>query len=321
VIAAVGTDARKRDFARRVLGLSTRPVVFVDVGAGGALKHPWTLLPADRIQKIDIEPDDREGEGTPRCASDRSGRGRLFVARDPRSSSLHRASEPFVRRFGNDATVATHEIEVDCITLDALLGENSAPIDLLDVNAEGHDLAVLGGAAATLAHGVSLIKVEVLFTEVWYGQGWFADIDRLLRAAGYDLVTLAADVARPAAVRRLHHDGEIVWGKAHYVPSPAAWSAVLRGADRDAAEDRVLKAVALYGITGILGRAAELIALAEEHGVLRRLAARDLRRMIDRVFAFSEVEARLAELARPFGLRRWAGALTRLVTTRRFSDA
>lgn len=307
------TVARKRRFADQMLAASTTPVGFVDVGAGGPLKMPWTLLPPGRVKKYNIEPEEAQAGVVPLCASDREGRAVLFVARDPRSSSLHPAAESFIERFANDGTTAVREFEVECVTLDAFLAGQWDRIDLVDINAEGHDARVIQGAAGLLGHGtVSLIRVEVLLTEVWQGQGWFSDIDHALRMSGYDLLTVDLESDRPAAVRRLQHAGEVLWGKALYAPSADAWqSALMQG--RDAAEDRVLKAVALYVIADALGRASELFAAADRAGVLRRVASDEIRRLIRWVFQYAEVEARAHELLRALNARRWGGALARLV--------
>jgi FkbM family methyltransferase len=311
------TTSRKRRLAEMMLSVSGSRVGFVDVGAGGPLKMPWTLLPADRVNKLDFEPQDGAAT-TPLCVSDHAGRGRLFVARDARSSSLHPTSDSFVRRFDNDGTVSTHAIEVDCVTLDTFLSDQRHLIDLIDINAEGHDFRILQGATRLLSEGpVSLIRIEVLLTEVWRGQGWFSDIDHCLRSAGYDLVTMNLDFERPASVRQIYHEGEVLWGKALYVPSADAWTACLTQAHEIAAvQDRVLKAVVLYVLTEALGRAADLIAAAERVGALRRVTPDDLRRRIRWVFQYAEIEARARDIVRPLNVRKFGGALARLVTSR-----
>jgi FkbM family methyltransferase len=316
--AARITTGRKRRFAELTLSGSASPVGFADVGAGGPLKMPWTLLPADRVHKFDFEPEDTQAGVAPLCVSDHVGQERLFVARDPRSSSLHPAAEAFVERFASDGTVATREIDVECVTLDSFFSGRWDAIDLIDINAEGHDFRVLQGARGLLSGGgVSLIKIEVLLTEVWRGQGWFADIDQCLRSAGYDLVTLNLDFERPASVRQIHHQGEVLWGKALYVPSAKVWNARLAQARGiAAAEDRVLKALVLYVMTDALGRAADLIAAAERAGVLQRIMSDDLRRRIRWVFHYAEIETRARDVVRPLDVRRLGGALARLVTSR-----
>lgn len=314
------TRARKRRFAEMMLSASRSPVGFVDVGAGGPLKMPWTLLPPDRVNKFDFEPEDRNVATGPLCVSDYNGRTRLFVAKDPRSSSLHAASETFVRRFDNDAAVSIGELDVDCVTLDTFFAGRLDLIDLVDINAEGHDFRVLQGARRLMLEGiVSLIKIEVLFTEVFRGQGWFSDIDQPLRSVGYDLVAMELDVERPAAVRSIHHDGELIWGKAFYVPAEETWNARLadwRDADPAAAEDRVQKAIVLYVLTEALGRAMDVLEAARRVDALRGVNADDVRRWIKWVFQYAELEARALDLLRPLNIRPLAGAAVRLVMDR-----
>jgi hypothetical protein len=311
------TTARKRRFAEKILSTCDSPVAFVDVGAGGPLKLPWTLLPQQRVHKFDFDPEDRKAGAKPLCVSDHTGSEPLFVARNVRSSSLHPASESFVRRFENDGTVATREIEVDCVTLDSFFSGRWDEIDLIDINAEGHDFRVIQGGRGLLSNGrVSLIKIEVLLTEVWRGQGWFSDIDQCLRSAGYDLVTLDLDFERPASVRQIYHEGEVLWGKAFYVPSAEGWNVRLQAHQIAAAQDRVLKAIVLYVLTDALGRATDVIDAAERVGVLHRVTPDDLRRRIRWVFQYAEIEARARDVVRPLSVRKLGGALARLVTNR-----
>lgn len=314
------TQARKRRFAGMTLAASRTPVGFVDVGAGGPLKMPWTLLPPDRVKKFDFEPEDRNVAAVPLCASNHNGRTRLFVAKDPRSSSLHAVSDTFVRRFDNDAAVSTAAVDVECVTLDSFLAGRLDLIDLVDINAEGHDFRVLQGASRLLAEGgASLIKIEVLFTEVFRDQGWFSDIDQLLRSAGYDLVALQLDSERPASVRSIYHDGEVIWGKAFYVPADRTWEVRLAGwrdADPTAVEDRVLKALVLYVLTEALGRAMEVLEAARRVNALRRITPDELQRWIRWVFQYAELEARALDLLRPLNIRPLAGVAARLVVRR-----
>jgi hypothetical protein len=312
------TTARKRRFAETILELCGSPVGFIDVGAGGPLKSPWTLLPTNRVTKIDFEPEDRSSGIAPLCASDHTGTARLFVARDKRASSLHQAAESFAARFDTDATIAIGELDVECVTLDVSLSGHQIAIDLIDVNAEGHDFRVIQGAQGILAGGaVSLIKIEVLFTQVWHGQGWFSDVDQFLRSAGYDLVMMQLESERPAVVRRIHHAGEVLWGKAFYTPTHEAWSARLTAARKTAGlEEMVLKAIVLYVVTETLGRATDLIAAAERVGVLRRTTPDDLRRLIQSVFRYAELEARAMEARRALNIRTLTGAVVRLMRNR-----
>lgn len=312
------TDRRKRRFAAAALAAADATVGFVDVGAGGALKAPWPLLPPDRVRKFDFEPDPAAA-ARPVCVSDRSGPARLFVARDRRSSSLHEASTVFNRRFGSDATLAEAEIDVDAVTLDEVFDGRLDAIDLLDINAEGHDARVLQGARRLLCQGVSLIRIEVLFAAVWSGQGWFSDIDSCLRSAGYDLIMLALDTERPIAVRRLHHAGEVVWGKAVFVPGGDLWATRLRSGamtDPETVRRRVIAAVVLYVLIDAPGRAMELIDAAVAAGVLAVQGTVDLRGQVERVFRYTEVEARAGDIVDPARFRRLAGAVARAVRRR-----
>jgi len=314
------TRARKRRFAGRLLADRQSPIGLLDVGAGGTLRSPWALLPVTHLRKFDFEPEGRRGgidPAMPSCVSDHNGPGRLFVARDPRSSSLHPACGEFVRRFANDAIESTRELDVDCVTLDTFFAGRLDSIDAADINAEGHDFRVLDGAKMFLTDGcVSLLKVEVLFSEVWQGQGWFSDIDQTVRGCGYDLLHLELDFDRPAAVKGIHHRGELLWGKAFYVPSAATCVARLTRWQTEApatAEDRVLKAIVLLVMIEALGRAMELIDAADRLGILRRFTAGQVRELMTKTFRFARLEAGARAILEAIDVRPIGRAVARMV--------
>ena len=220
-----GTKRRKVVFLRQILrGL--RPLGFVDVGSGGPLKYPWSILSRDQVKKFDFDANPDAAGGGDACISNRAGEGTLHIARDPRSSSLHLPSEEFMQRFGHDDMRVVREIPVRLETVDRLFDGRANEIDLIDINAEGHDLMVLQGARDILAGGlVKLLKVEFELASAWEGQGYFGDIDEFMRGQGYVLADLQVDFSRPAIVENLAVRGEPIWGKSFYVPGSTRWEA------------------------------------------------------------------------------------------------
>jgi FkbM family methyltransferase len=258
------TSQRKLRFANRVLASARSPIGFVDVGSGGALKDPWRLLPAGRLSKFDFDPEElRSTQGLPLCISDEAREREFYVARDARSSSLHRAAPEFVARYDRPELLTREVMRVTCATLDEIFAGRERQVDALDVNVEGHDFQVLQGARKLLTDGFAkCVKVEFELVEVWQGQGWFADIDRLMRDAGFDLARLEVEYARPASVKAIAHRGEPLWGKAVYVPAAHRWRR--RAGESAPVEfaDDVLKGIVLYLLLDLPGRAMDLVALA-----------------------------------------------------------
>ena len=260
-----GTRRRKVVFLRHVLR-GRPPLGFVDVGSGGPLKDPWTLLTGDQIKKFDFDANpDTEGGGDA-CISNRMGEGVLHIARDPRSSSLHPPSEEFMQWFGNDTMRVVREVPVRLETLDDLFEGRTGEIDLIDINAEGHDLMVLQGAQGILAEGlVKLLKVEFELTEAWEGQSYFSEIDEFMRGQGYVLADLQVDFARPGNVKSLAVRGEPIWGKSFYVPGAARWEARRESVERAAFVRDALGGIAASVLFDLPGRAVFLAGMLENH--------------------------------------------------------
>ncbi|MBI5032976.1 MAG: FkbM family methyltransferase [Chloroflexi bacterium] len=255
------TDKRKAQFSRQLLAPTQTKIGFADVGSGGPLKSPWNLLPIDRIEKFDFDPEALGDSGSlPICISNQAGEREFYVAHDPRSSSLHPSSPAFVERFGQDALLAKEKIQVKCITLDQCFINRYAVVDLMDVNAEGHDLQILQGATQLLSEAfVKCLKVEFELIEVWQEQGWFSDIDALLRGKHFELVHIDIETSRPRNARAIYHRGEPLWGKAIYVPSPLCWSQRASVIDAKVFADDLLKAIVLYTILDLPGRSLDLV--------------------------------------------------------------
>jgi FkbM family methyltransferase len=263
------TARRKQQVCLELLSGSGAVIGFADVGSGGALKAPWSLLPASHVRTFAFEPTDPARSAVPLCVSNETGPAEFFVAHDERSSSFHRPAAGFVARFGMHSMLTARTIEVERTTLDAYFEGRYESVDAIDINVEGHDFQVLQGAARVLAAGaLKLLKIEFELAPAWDGQGWFSDIDALLRASGYCLAGIEIESARPANVRHCFHPGEPVWGKALYVPGPQRWKAMLErlGPDGDAVRQAVGKAVALYVVADIPGHAFDVIDLSSGFG-------------------------------------------------------
>lgn len=296
------TARRKQRFCRDVLAEADAEIGFADVGSGGPLKLPWSMLPHDRLRVFPFEPTGEHERGLPICVSNRNGRAVFHLAGDERASSFHPAIREFADRFGMPSLHPQRTIEVECVTLDGYFDGKLAALDALDVNVEGHDFQVLQGAARLLETAeLKLVKVEFEVAAIWEGQGWFGDIDTLMRGHGYDLVGIDVEFARPVSAQHCFHRGEPLWGKALYAPSRARWRTMLER--RRAAGDvhrAVAKALALYVAADLPGRAFDVLKLDEGRPQLEeRIAA---------VYRWAKIDygaAALTDLvARSMGLKR-----------------
>lgn len=260
------TAQRKQQFCKELLAGIASPIGFVDVGSGGELKYPWDTLPVEHLRKFNFEPTDAGGSGLPLCISNHNGQAQFHVAHDERASSLHEPSGEFAERFGHQSIYTKKTLDVQCTTLDRYFEGKHEQIDLMDVNVEGHDFQALQGAEQLIAAGtVQLIKVEFELTEVWKGQGWFSDIDALLRAKGFDLADMEVEYARTVKAQHIFHRGEPLWGKGMYVRNAAFWRQMLHSKPAPAVVSTALrKAVALCVVVDLPGRAFDVLDVAVE---------------------------------------------------------
>lgn len=299
------TERRITEFCRLLLeqGGDVRNIGFVDVGSGGDLKEPWALLPVERLTTFDFEPTRQENGQVPLCVSDKNGRADFFVAYDERASSFHKPLEDFVDRYAFDGMLTKKAITVDCVSLDSHFSGRYEMIDAIDINVEGHDFQVLQGATQLLTVGmVKLLKVEFELIPAYEGQGYFSDIDALLRAKGFRLAGIQIDYVRPIAVRSIFFPGEPLWGKALYVPEFS--NSLIRmqhlhdSGDLGGARREMATSIALYASAKMPGFAFDAIAIAEEVGLIASSEGDQLRSRLVNVFRWAKAEEGLRRLER-----------------------
>jgi FkbM family methyltransferase len=119
-----------------------------------------------------------------RAIADKAGTSRLHLASSDVSASLlpmtgYREIYPQISPTGS--------IDVECATLDGLLGElnlDGPRFNLLDIDAQGAEAMVLRGARELLRH-VEAIAVEVNFFELQKDCAQIEEIDEILEGAGF----------------------------------------------------------------------------------------------------------------------------------------
>lgn len=101
------------------------------------------------------------------------------------------------------------QINVAVTTLDDYCREKHiAQVDIVKLDLQGYDYMALLGASSVLQH-VSVVMVEVLFTEIYKGCRLFPDVLRLLNDRGFELFTLCG----------IHYGArdELLWADAIFV--------------------------------------------------------------------------------------------------------
>lgn len=206
------------------------PLVYVDCGIGGRGKR--LLRTFTRSEYFGFEPD---AEECARLAASGKKRRRYFpvalggaqetrrfhVTRSPSCASLLRPNDAFVSRFLGLAPLfeVVDERAIETVTLDEYLGSQGVTrVDVLELDTQGSELEILGGAAALLRDSVLALQVEVEFAPMYTDQPLFGDVDAHLRGYGFSLFDLTRYRGRRTTLA--HHQptrGQLLWGQALYL--------------------------------------------------------------------------------------------------------
>lgn len=281
---------RRTAFAPAMAAL---PLTCLDIGARGGIEAD--LLPlAFACDVIGFEPDEEEFRRlehatpgpwrsrayVPAAVADRSGRRALYLATDRQSTTLLEPDPAIGARFDKPQFFTVERrVEVDTIGLDDAVATHAGRgPDYLKIDIEGAEGEVFAAAPRTLASLIA-IKTEISFLPFRKGQALAADIDRMLRGDGFELM----DYARPAHWRRRGYvihplrspgpvpyaRGQIMHGDALYMRSPDSLPAGDDAHDREAG-DRLLRACWLLMAHGYFDHAEDLLRRPAAH---RRLTA------------------------------------------------
>ena len=168
-----------------------------------------------RLDRIEAEPDTRlimldafVGDGE--CHTFR-------MVTDSGSSSLLKLNEDFNGAYEHISELrAVSEEEVETRRLDDMLSSETI-IDFLKFDIQGFELRALSGAPETLSR-THVIHIEAFFAPMYEGQGFFSDIDALLRAKGFEFVDFSTLARyRYVSVPLPSNRGErLIWADAVY---------------------------------------------------------------------------------------------------------
>jgi len=178
-------------------------IVLLDVGAKDGtheLNHlrPFTRChgfepnPIEADVLVDPDTDYLEYQCLPFALGSEDGRRPFRIARHPSYSSFLGIDWPlFDLHFGfmphhelvRSWIETASRIEVPIKRLDSL---NYGHIDLLKMDTQGTEMEVLEGAEGKLSnHGISIIRSEVSFVQIYEGGASFSDVDAYLRSRGF----------------------------------------------------------------------------------------------------------------------------------------
>lgn len=212
-------------------------IKIVDIGASDSGSHPYkSLIDRFKTEIIGFEPNEAEcrklndtykgthrffphfvADGNPATFYETNwvATGSLF---EPNTVLL----QQFVALDEMTRLVARHPVETR--RLDDVLGENAHQIDLIKIDAQGAEELVFQNAPQTLA-SATVVHTEVCFVELYKNQALFADVDRVLRSAGYRFHTFVGFGGRTYAPVVVNNDRfrqvrQHLWADAVYVRDP-----------------------------------------------------------------------------------------------------
>ena len=166
------------------------------IGSGGPIYAP--LYGYENFRVLGFEPDETEcrklNESSdnrfhfyPHFAGD-GGKATYFETNMTMTGSLYEPNTRLLEKFQNLAelttVVATHQVAT--MRLDDIEGLDD--VDLFKIDVQGAELKVFENATRVLS-AATVIHTEVEFVEMYKGQPLFADVDKFLRAEGFQFHT------------------------------------------------------------------------------------------------------------------------------------
>jgi FkbM family methyltransferase len=148
----------------------------------------------------------------------------LFVTNTAMTSSLLRPNQRFVGLFVKLAELmqVVRNVEVDTRRLDDIPELRPDGCDLLKLDTQGSEHEILANAPQLLANCL-IVQTEVEFAPLYEQQPLFADVDALLRRAGFMLHRFLGLSGRPYHPWVVNNDpyqaiSQVLWADAVYVP-------------------------------------------------------------------------------------------------------
>ncbi|MBB4636131.1 FkbM family methyltransferase [Longimicrobium terrae] len=181
-----GRELRACGYAGRIVSFEPLPSAFEALSGVAAADGAWEAHP--------VALSSTEGERT------------LFRSGNSWSSSLHDMDERHLRVAPDSAYVGAEAVKT--ITLDSLFGRLVRPGERawLKIDTQGHEDAVLAGAAASLPR-IETVEIEMSLLPLYAGQVLFPELYAWLTDAGFTCLDLQPNLLDPQSEELLAVDG------------------------------------------------------------------------------------------------------------------
>lgn len=300
------------------------PLIYVDIGASGALGSPWQELVecnTSCLGVVGFEPDIAEcerlnNETGPECQFfpvalwNRPESISFNLCAALSMSSVHPPNHPFIQKYEKknwDRRVTGRVITMQASTVDAVMAEHGLSPDVIKCDTQGSEYEILQGAVESLAKDVLAVVVETWSVRVHRGQRLSFDVERMMDECGFEPVIRQIH----GSWRRLSAEGlrersqetsyDILFLKKEEVI-----------AENLPSKDKILKLAAVADVFGAVGYALDVLELAKARDVancpifedaqnrIRERRSRKGRRLRDRLTGRT-----VSRFARKFG-REWS---------------
>jgi FkbM family methyltransferase len=179
-------------------------IMLADIGSAGGLHRRWTPIRAN-VSAILFDPLDQSVGSErdryfPVAVAEGPGLAQIHVTKRVSMTSALLPNKPLLARFWDKPchTEIVSTLEVPTDSLDRVMEANGIAIDVIKIDVQGGEFAILSGARKSLAGSICLAEVEVSFLERYLGLRPFDAIIGLMRESGFELI----DVSR---IKRYRH--------------------------------------------------------------------------------------------------------------------
>ena len=283
------------------------PVVVGDVGVRGGFDSAWNVF-GRQCQLVGFEADPHEcarlqatqaavqtekASNKPKTLIvehalwENPGCLKLNITADASASSVFEPNMDFFGRLPNPtANRVVGTVEFQATTLDAWHRETGMCLDVLKLDVQGAELAILRGGQNSLRSSILAVIVEVEFISLYKQQPLFSDLDPVLRSWGLSLFDL--DVRRWRR-RNLSPEfdglrvGQLIYADALYLRDPVAYES--RPWLENATSVSLLKLASLAELFALPDFAVEVLSMAAGRGLLDAATAGHLSQLalMDRI--------------------------------------
>jgi len=169
-------------------------IILVDVGAVGGIHKRWKNY---KVKSILFEPHPESYKRLKRkykdvrqiAVSNKKGTMDFVICKDSKASSLQMPNTKALSKnyYNPDRFKVKKKIKIEVDTLDNQIKEQ---IDVLKIDAQGHERQVLEGAKRQLP-GIKAVKIKLMYSSTYKNQPTPESIDKLLKQYGFKLHVLS----------------------------------------------------------------------------------------------------------------------------------